>query len=102
LKKSRCPSPQIRQSEEQQARVWPLRNLIECARQAADSSEDVEDFGAAISGLQDYADDFHTMLDAGEIAKRANAIEKERQDADMRTAIEAAGSTDIEDVLTRQ
>jgi hypothetical protein len=88
--------------EEQQSRVWRLRNLIECVRQAADSSEDIEDFGAAISGLQDYADDIHMTLDAGEIGKRATSIEEERRGAGMRAAIEAACSTDVEDVLTRQ
>jgi hypothetical protein len=37
--------------EEQQSRVWRLRNLIECVRNAGDSSDEVDDFGAAISGL---------------------------------------------------
>jgi hypothetical protein len=65
--------------EEQQTRVWRLRNLIECVRNAADSSDDIDDFGAAISGLQDYADETHLALDVGVIAKRAAAIQEEAQ-----------------------
>jgi hypothetical protein len=61
---------------EQQDRVWRLRNLIECVRNTADSSEDVEDFGAAITGLQDYADDTFYALDAGAVAERAHAIDE--------------------------
>jgi hypothetical protein len=34
-----------------------LRNLIECVRNATDSSDDVEDFGAAVSGSKDHAVD---------------------------------------------
>jgi hypothetical protein len=63
--------------EEQQARVWRLRNLIEYVRNASDSSDDVEDFGAALSGLQDYADATAMALDAGAIAQRAEASESE-------------------------
>jgi hypothetical protein len=62
---------------EQQARVWRLRNLIECVRLAADSQDEIDDFGAAISGLQDYADDTCTALDAGTIAERAASIKEE-------------------------
>jgi hypothetical protein len=77
--------------EEQQSRVWRLRNLIECVRIVADSSEDIDDFGAAITGLQNYADDTAMALDAGAIAQRAVAIEREEA-AVLR--LEAA-STDV-------
>jgi hypothetical protein len=68
-----------------------LRNFIECVRTVADSSEDIDDFGAAITGLQDYADDTAMALDAGAIAQRAVAIEREEA-AVLR--LEAA-STDV-------
>jgi hypothetical protein len=89
--------------EEQQARVWRLRNLIECVRKAADSSDDVEDFGAAITGLQDYADDTAMALDAGAIAQRAIAIEEQERQAAIRGAVEGgASAADVEDIPTRQ
>jgi hypothetical protein len=71
------PEPVKQAIEEQQARVWRLRNLIACVRIVAESSEDVDDFGAAISGLQDYANETHMALDAGAIAERAAAIREE-------------------------
>jgi hypothetical protein len=77
--KGSLPEPVKQAIEEQQARVWRLRNLIECVRLAADSSDEIDDFGAAISGLQDYADDTCTALDAGAIAERAAAIREEAQ-----------------------
>lgn len=82
--------------EEQQARVWRLRNLVECVRNASDSSEDIEDFSAAINGLQDYAEDIHMTLDAGTIVERAQAIEKEEQETATRAAVGAGGNSDVE------
>jgi len=89
--------------EEQQACVWRLRNLIACVRNAPDSSDDVEDFGTAISGLQDYADDTTLALDAGEIAQRAQAIEEEERHAAIRAAMETGDSAaDVEVTSPRQ
>jgi hypothetical protein len=79
--------------EEQQARVWRLRNLIQCVRNVADA-QDCEDFGAAISGLQDYANDTCSALDAGAIAERAQAIEEEERHDRIRAAREAEASAD--------
>jgi hypothetical protein len=81
--------------EEQQARVWRLRNLIECVRQAADSSDDVEDFGAAITGLQDYANDTYYALDAGIILQRAQMIEEEERHAVVLAAREAGAAREL-------
>jgi hypothetical protein len=89
--------------EEQQARVWRLRNLIECVRNVAESSNEIDDFGAAISGLQDYAEDIHMALDAGEVSQRAEAIEREEQGAARMAALQAGDTTaEAEDTSIRQ
>ena len=60
---------------ELQSRVWRLRSLIQCVREA--DHEQLEDYEAALSGLVDYADDIHLAMDVGTIAERA--AEKVRQ-----------------------
>jgi hypothetical protein len=52
--------------------------------------DEVEDFGAAISGLQDYADEIHMALDVGTITQRARSIDEEEQDAAARAVVQAA------------
>ncbi len=89
--------------EEQQHRVWRLHSLIECVRVVAESPEDIEDFGAAISGLKDYAHETFMALDTGAIVERAQAIEDEERGAGIRAAVAAGGSAaDVEDIPTRQ
>jgi hypothetical protein len=77
--KRSLPAPVLTAIEERQERIWRLRNLIACVRAAADSPDDVDDFGAAISGLQDSADDTHMALDAEAIAERGAAIRQEER-----------------------
>src|SRR5262245_56347413 len=56
---------------EQQRRVWRLRNMIEAVNRAGEGGE-VEDISAALDGATDYADLIHMDLDAGALMKRAN------------------------------
>jgi hypothetical protein len=60
---------------EQQDRVWRLRNLISCVREA--NRDMVKDFEAALSGLVDYADDIHVALDTQVVAERAETLRAE-------------------------
>ncbi len=60
---------------EQQDRVWRLRNLISCVREA--NREQVDDYEAALSGLVDLADEIHLALDTGALAQRAEALRGE-------------------------
>jgi hypothetical protein len=62
---------------EQQNRVWRLRNLISCVREA--NRDLVDDYEAALSGLVDLADDIHLGLDTGVLAARAAALQMETQ-----------------------
>jgi hypothetical protein len=73
--------------EEQQSRVWRLHSLIECIRVISDSSEEVQDFGAAISVVLELADSIHSALDVGTIAERAKAIEEENEEDDASRAV---------------
>ena len=72
------------------SRVWRLHSLIECIRVSSDSSEDVQDFGAAISGVLELANSIHLALDVEVIAERAKAIEAEEQDDAARAVVQAA------------
>jgi hypothetical protein len=62
--------------DEQQTRVWRLRNLIDAVNRASEGGE-VEDIEAALSAAVDYADRIHSDLDAGALAERALALEAE-------------------------
>lgn len=63
--------------DEQQRRVWRLRNMIEAVNRAGEGGE-VEDIEAALAGATDYADLIHTDLDADALTKRAKDIEAEK------------------------
>lgn len=62
-------------TDEQQARVWRLRALIQCVHEAP--RDQIEDLDAAISGLADYAGAIHSALDAGVLGQRAQEIAEE-------------------------
>lgn len=62
--------------DEQQTRVWRLRNLIEAVNRASEGGA-VEDIEAALSAAVDYADRIHSDLDAQALAERAAALEAE-------------------------
>jgi len=69
--------------EEQERRVWCLRNLIECVQLATREGGEPTDLEAAHAGLLDLADAIHRALDVGAIAQRATEIDaEERRDAE--------------------
>jgi hypothetical protein len=59
--------------QEQQARMWKLRSLLDAVCSALQNGN-VEDEGAAVQGLIDYADEIHGSLDVGALKQRAEAI----------------------------
>ena len=78
--------PFIREAvEEQQRRVWALRSLIECYREAIDAGQ-CSDAIAAGDGLVDLAGSIHSALDQQRVAERGLEIESELQWAREREA----------------
>lgn len=65
-------------TDEQQDRVWRLRALIQCVREA--DWELVDDSEAALDGLADYASSIHLALDAGALKERAKQLEEDSHD----------------------
>jgi len=69
--------------EEQQTKVWRLRSLLDVLREAVREDHDVEDSGAAVDALVEYADQIHLALDESALKARAAELENEkRQEAD--------------------
>jgi hypothetical protein len=64
--------------EEQQTRVWRLRNLLDTLCIAVRDGWILDDGEAAIQGLVDYADGIHLALDVDLLKERGAEIAEER------------------------
>lgn len=72
--------------EEQQTKVWRLRSLLDVLREAIREDHGVEDAGAAIDALVEYADQIHMALDVDTIKARAAELEDEKRQKAEREA----------------